>query len=246
MLSTSKTWGIEGGLILLIQRQFVEDTSLQIVQGPWATTGTTPSFWNAIPAKLKTKTPVPLESNLLNWSVRFQVFSKQSMHNQQVNMTVGVHLAQYHKLWLSRCPKIYSCMQAGRIPEDGHRLREWRLQSSQSRKLLGNLQTAEGWGLSTLESSTHFSWETGKPSKLATYQPYGFPRLFRLQKRHKTETHMTNLLYFPHYIGQQFSEAAWSSNTGSTITDVSSKEHSKPLRWSDFTMAGHTIFRALQ
>ncbi len=157
MLSTSKTWRINGGLILLMQRQFVEDTSLQIVQGPWATTGRTPSFWNATSAKLKTKTPVPLESNLLNWSARFQVFSEQSMHNQQVNMTVGVHLAQYHKLWLSRCPKIKSCMLADRIPEDGHRLREWRLQSSQSRKLLGNPQTAEGWALSTLEHSTHFS-----------------------------------------------------------------------------------------
>jgi len=34
MLSTSKTWRIEGGLILLMQRKFVEDTSLQIVPGP--------------------------------------------------------------------------------------------------------------------------------------------------------------------------------------------------------------------
>jgi hypothetical protein len=59
-------------------------------------------------------------------------------------MTVGVHLAQYHKIWLCRCPRKKSCMQAGRIPGYGHRLREWKLQSSQSRNLLANLQTAEG------------------------------------------------------------------------------------------------------
>jgi len=42
-------------------------------------------------------------------------------------------------------------MQAGSIPGDGHRLREWRLQSSQSRKLIANLQTAEGRELLNLE-----------------------------------------------------------------------------------------------
>jgi hypothetical protein len=93
-------------------------------------------------------------------------------------------------------------MKAGRIPVEGHQLREWRLQSSQSRKLIANPQTAEGWELSTLEYSAHFSWETGKPSKLAIWQPCAFPCLFSLQKRHKTETHITDLLYSPHYIGQ--------------------------------------------
>jgi hypothetical protein len=48
---------------------------------------------------------------------------------------------------------------------DGHRLRDFRLQSSQSWNLLANLQNTESWGLPTLEYIVHFSWETMQNSK---------------------------------------------------------------------------------
>jgi hypothetical protein len=113
----------------------------------------------------KLKLQVTLESNFLNWSTRFQVFSKQSMHNKQENMTVGVHLAQYHQLWFCRCPRNKVACKLVAYQRDGHRLPECRLQSSQSRKLIANLQNTESWELSTLY------W---KPSNLAIYLPRDF------------------------------------------------------------------------
>jgi hypothetical protein len=114
----------------------------------------------------KLRLQVALESNLLNRSmIWFQVFSKQSMHNQQENITVRVHLAQYCG-FVDALEKKVACKLVG-YQRDGHRLPECRLQSSQSRKLIANLQNTESWQLSTLEYIVHFSWETGKPSNLS-------------------------------------------------------------------------------
>jgi hypothetical protein len=123
----------------------------------------------------KLKLQVTLESTLLNWSIIwFQVFSKQSMHNQQENITAGVDLEQYHQLWFCRCSRNKVACKLVAYQGDGHRLRECRLQSRQSRKLIANLLNTESWELSTLEYIVHFSWETGKPSNLATYLPCEF------------------------------------------------------------------------
>ncbi len=110
-----------------------------------------------------------LESSLLNWSTRFQLFSKQSMHNQQENMTVRVHVAQYHQLWFVDALENKVACKLVAYQGDGYWLRECRLQSSQSPKLIRNHQTAESWELSTLEHSVDFPWETGKPSNLTIY-----------------------------------------------------------------------------
>ncbi len=85
---------------------------------------------------------------------------------------------------------------------DGCRLRECRLQSSQSRKPIGNPQTAKSWELSTLEHSVHFSWETRKPSKLTIYLLCDFSvDVPHSKKRHNTNIDMTDLQYSPHHIG---------------------------------------------
>ncbi len=85
---------------------------------------------------------------------------------------------------------------------DGYRLRKCRLHSSQSRKPIGNPQTARSWEPSTLEHSVHFSWETGKQSKLTIYLLRDFSvDVPHSKKRHNTNRDMTDLQYSSHRIG---------------------------------------------
>jgi hypothetical protein len=72
------------------------------------------------------------------------------MHNQQENMTVGVHVAQN----ITNCGfgdalENKAACKLVAYQEDGHRLRACRLQSRQSRKLIANLQNTESWELLT-------------------------------------------------------------------------------------------------
>ncbi len=89
---------------------------------------------------------------------------------------------------------------------DGYRLRKCRLHSSQSRKPIGNPQTARSWEPSTLEHTVHFSWEMRKPSKLTIYLLCDFSvDVPHSKKRHNTNRDMTDLQYSPHRIGHHSS-----------------------------------------
>jgi len=172
---------------------------------------------------------VTLESNFLNWSTRFQVFSEQSMHNQQENMTVGVHQAQYHHCgFVDALENKVGCKLVA-YQRDGHRLPECRLQSSQSRKLRANLQNTESLELSTLH------W---KLSNLARYLPCDFSVDVPLPEttQHRDTHDWSCVLSTPHWT-VQFSEAAWSSTTGSIITSQGkhwskTARHTGPLQTS--------------
>jgi hypothetical protein len=157
----------------------------------------------------KLKLQVTLESNFLNWSTRFQVFSKQSMHNQQENMTVGVHVAQN----ITNCGFVdalenkVACKLVA-YQEDGHRLRACRLQSRQSRKLIANLLNTESWELWTRY------W---KLSNLPIHLPCDFSvdvPLPEITTQHRDPQDWSSVLSTPYWT-VQFSEAAWSSTTGS-------------------------------
>jgi len=94
---------------------------------------------------------------------------------------------------------------------DGHRLRVCRLQSSQSRKLIANLQNAE-----SCELSTRY-W---KLSNLAIHLPCDFSvdvPLAEITTQHRDTHDWSYVLSRPHWT-VQFSEAAWISTTGSIVT----------------------------
>jgi hypothetical protein len=100
---------------------------------------------------------------------------------------------------------------------DGDRVPECRLQSSQSRKLIANVQNTESWELSTLYR---------KLSNLAIYLPCDFSVDVPLPEttQHRDTHDWSSVFSTPHWT-VQFSEAAWSSTTDSIIT-------SKGKQWS--------------
>lgn len=138
---SSKTGRIERRSMQLMQRSLQK--SLQNGSSSCAPTDRTPSLWNGIWELSKLKTRLTLESNLLNsYIIWFQVFRKQSIHNQ-CHMAVAVHLAQYHLFrFLYTIENNVACKLIA-SQGDSHRLRECRLQCSESRKLLANLPNSE-------------------------------------------------------------------------------------------------------
>jgi hypothetical protein len=68
-----------------------------------------------------------------------QAFGKESVDNQQKIMTSGVYIRQHNNTSVD-VPESKHAQKMAAYQADGHRLREYRFQNTQSRKQIAKLQ----------------------------------------------------------------------------------------------------------